>query len=153
MGERDADRRAEKPEDSRKAAGGTCGGTGRERQAPAVGKGETRAETKEFMEEVLRRENLKKALKRVRSNQGAPGVDGMTTEALVDYLRENWPRIREELTEGTYRPGPIRRVDIPKPGGNGVRSLGIPTVLDRFIQQAILQVLTPMVDPHFSESS
>jgi len=131
------------PEDSRKVAGGTFGGTGRERQAPAAGKGKTRPETKELMEGVLRQENLREALGRVRSNQGAPGVDGMSTEALVAYLRENWPRIREELAGGTYRPGPIRRVDIPKPDGKGVRSLGIPTVLDRFIQQAILQVLTP----------
>jgi RNA-directed DNA polymerase len=153
MGERDADRKAEMPEDSRKVAGGTCGGTGRERQAPAAGKEKARPETKELMEEVLRRENLREALKRVRSNQGVPGVDGMTTEALVPYLRENWPRIRKELAEGTYQPGPIRRVDIRKPDGKGMRSLGIPTVLDRFIQQAILQVLTPIVDPPFSESS
>jgi RNA-directed DNA polymerase len=120
IGERDADRKAEMPEDSRKVAGGTFGGTGRERQAPAAGKGKTRPETKELMEGVLRQENLREALGRVRSNQGAPGVDGMSTEALVAYLRENWPRIREELAGGTYRPGPIRRVDIPKPDGKGV---------------------------------
>jgi RNA-directed DNA polymerase len=153
MGEGGAERKAEMPEDSRKAAGGTCGDTGRERQASAAGKGQARPEAKELMEEVLRRENLREALKRVCSNQGAPGVDGMTTEALVPYLRENWPRIRKELAEGTYRPGLIRRVDIAKLDGEGMRSLGIPTVLDRFIQQAILQVLTPIADPHFSESS
>jgi RNA-directed DNA polymerase len=105
------------------------------------------------MEEVLRRENLFEALRRVRSNQGAPGVDGMTVEVLVPYLKENWPRIREELLQGTYKPAPVRRVEIPKPEGKGMRSLGIPTVLDRLIQQAILQVMTPLFDPHFSESS
>jgi RNA-directed DNA polymerase len=102
---------------------------------------------------VLRRENLLKALHRVRSNQGAPGVDGMTVEALVPYLKENWPRIRKELLDARYHPAPLRQVDIPKPDGKGRRSLGIPTVLDRFIQQAILQVLTPLFDPHFSKSS
>jgi group II intron reverse transcriptase/maturase len=105
------------------------------------------------MKEVLRRENLLEALKRVRLNQGAPGVDGMTVEDLAPYLRKNWPRIREELLGGAYIPAPVRRVDIPKPDGKGTRSLGIPTVLDRFIQQAILPVLTPLFDPHFSESS
>ena len=97
--------------------------------------------------------NLMEALKRVRSNRGAPGVDGMTVEALSPYLKEHWPRIREELLNETYAPQPIRRVEIPKPDGKGVRLLGIPTVLDRLIQQSILQVLTPVFDPHFSESS
>jgi RNA-directed DNA polymerase len=144
---------AEMPEDSRKAAGGTCGGTGRERQASAAGEEKTRPKATELMEEVLRRENLFEALRRVRSNQGAPGVDGMTVEVLVAYVKENWPRIREELLQGTYKPAPVRRVEIPKPEGKGMRSLGIPTVLDRLIQQAILQVMTPLFDPHFSESS
>jgi RNA-directed DNA polymerase len=93
------------------------------------------------------------ALKRVRSNRGAPGADGMTVEALSPYLKKNWTRIREELLGETYIPQPIRRVEIPKPDGKGVRTLGIPTVLDRLIQQAVLQVLTPVFDPHFSESS
>ncbi len=93
------------------------------------------------------------ALHRVRSNQGAPGVDGMTVEALVPYLKEHWPRIREQLREGRYHPAPLRQVDIPKREGKGKRSLGIPTVLDRLIQQAILQVWGPIFDPHFSESS
>ena len=102
---------------------------------------------------MLRRENLKQALARVRSNKGAPGVDGMSVDELAPYLKENWPRLREELLGGTYIPQPVRRVEIPKPDGKGIRPLGIPTVLDRFIQQAILQVLTPVFDPHFGESS
>jgi RNA-directed DNA polymerase len=105
-----------------------------------------------LLEEVLRRENLIKAYHKVRANKGAPGVDGVTVDDLKPYLKEHWPRIKEQLISGTYKPLPVRRVDIPKPGGKGVRSLGIPVVLDRFIQQAILQVLTPIFDPHFSES-
>jgi RNA-directed DNA polymerase len=104
-------------------------------------------------EEVLRRENLVKAYHKIRANKGAPGIDGMTVDDLKPYLKAHWPRIREQLLSGTYTPQPVKRVDIPKPGGKGVRSLGIPTVLDRFIQQAILQVLNPVFDPHFSESS
>jgi len=77
----------------------------------------------------------------------------MTVEELVLYLKENWPRIREELLRGAYLPAPVRRVEIPKPNGGGMRPLGIPTVLDRLIQQAILQVLSPIFDPHFSNSS
>ena len=102
------------------------------------------------MEEVLDRENLKKALSQVRRNKGAPGVDGMTVEALPAYLKVHWPAIRDQLASGTYRPQPVRRVEIPKPGG-GMRPLGIPTVLDRFIQQAVLQVLQGDWDPTFSE--
>ena len=105
-----------------------------------------------LMEEVVDAANLRQALKRVRSNKGSPGVDGMTTQELPAYLREAWPRLREELLAGTYRPQPVKRVEIPKPGG-GVRALGIPTVVDRFIQQAILQVLSPVYDPTFSPSS
>lgn len=106
-----------------------------------------------LVEEVLRRENLVKAYHRVRANKGTPGVDGVTVDDLKPCLKEHWSRIKEHLISGTYVPQPVRRVDIPKPGGKGVRSLGIPTALDRFIQQAILQVLTPLFDPHFSDSS
>jgi RNA-directed DNA polymerase len=102
---------------------------------------------------VLRRENLVKAHHKVRANKGAPGIDGMTVDDLKGHLKEYWPRIKEQLLAGTYIPQPVRRVDIPKPSGKGVRSLGIPVVLDRFIQQAILQVLTPIFDPRFSKSS
>jgi RNA-directed DNA polymerase len=153
MDEGDADRMVEKPEDSRKAAGGTCENMERERQASTAVKEKTSPEGSMLMEEVLRRENLMRALRRVRSNKGAPGIDGMTVEELVSYLKENWARIRKELLDGTYKPQPVRQVEIPKPNGKGVRPLGIPTVLDRLIQQAILQVLGPFFDPHFSNSS
>src|SRR3990170_6006389 len=153
MDERDAGRMAEKPKDSRRVAGGTRERKGWERQASAAGTGNTRPKAEGLLEEVLRRENLKQALARVRSNKGAPGVDGMTVDDLTPHLKENWPRIREELLGGTYMPQPVRQVAIPKPDGKGVRMLGIPTVLDRFVQQAVLQVLTPVFDPHFSESS
>ena len=106
-----------------------------------------------LMEEVCERENLKQALKRVKANKGAPGVDGMTVQALPAYLREHWPTIRASLLDGTYRPQPVRRVEIPKPDGAGVRKLGIPSALDRLVQQAVLQVLQRQWDPSFSDSS
>jgi RNA-directed DNA polymerase len=105
------------------------------------------------MEEVLRRGNLMTAHRRVVQNGGAPGVDGMTVEELLPYCREHWTRIREQLLSGTYTPQPVLRVEIDKPGGKGKRMLGIPTVLDRMIQQALLQVLQPIFDPTFSEAS
>jgi RNA-directed DNA polymerase len=106
----------------------------------------------QLMEEMCERENLVIAWKRVRANKGAPGVDGMPIEECLEYLREHWPTIREQLLKGTYRPQPVRRVEIPKPGG-GIRKLGIPTVVDRVIQQAVLQVLQRRWDPTFSEHS
>jgi RNA-directed DNA polymerase len=106
-----------------------------------------------LMEEVCERGNLQRALKRVKANKGAPGVDGMTVQALPAYLREHWPSIRASLLEGTYRPQPVRRVEIPKPDGGGVRKLGIPSALDRFVQQAVLQVLQRQWDPTFSDTS
>lgn len=105
-----------------------------------------------LLETILSRENLTLALKRVEENKGAPGIDGISTENLRGYLREHWESIRTRLLEGTYRPAPVRRVEIPKPDG-GIRLLGIPTVVDRFIQQAILQVLTPIFDRDFSKFS
>jgi len=105
-----------------------------------------------LMEKVVDRENLKRAIKRVERNKGAPGVDGMRTNELRRYLNKHWIELKAQLLSGTYRPKPVRRVEIPKPGG-GTRMLGIPTVLDRFIQQAIQQVLTQLYDPEFSESS
>jgi RNA-directed DNA polymerase len=104
------------------------------------------------MEAILSRENLMAAWRRVRANKGAPGIDAMTVEQLWPYLEAHWPRIREDLLAGRYQPAPVRGVSIPKPGG-GVRVLGIPTVLDRFIQQAMHQVLMPLFDPDFSTSS
>lgn len=106
----------------------------------------------ELLEKVLSRENLLVALERVERNKGSAGIDGVSTEQLRDYIREHWLTIKEQIMKGTYKPSPVRRVEIPKTDG-GVRLLGIPTVIDRFIQQAILQVLTPIFDPHFSESS
>lgn len=106
----------------------------------------------ELMEAILESRNLRRALQRVQSNAGAPGVDGVTVEHFPEQLRTHWPQVADTLRAGTYRPAPVRRVDIPKPGG-GTRMLGIPTVFDRFIQQAVLQVLTPVFDPHFSASS
>jgi len=106
----------------------------------------------QVMEEVCSRENMYEAYQRVKRNKGAPGVDGMKVSELLDHLRDRWTTIRTQLLDGSYRPQPVRRVDIPKPGG-GQRQLGIPTVMDRLIQQAILQVLQPIWDATFSESS
>jgi group II intron reverse transcriptase/maturase len=105
-----------------------------------------------LMERVVERENAKEALKRVRRNKGGPGVDGMRVEELEPYLHEHWQTIREQLLAGTYRPNAVKRQLIPKSGG-GMRELGIPTVLDRFVQQLMLQVLQPIFDPTFSEHS
>ena len=101
---------------------------------------------------ALRSANLERAWKRVRSNKGSPGVDGMTIDAAKGYLREHWPNIRVQLLEGTYQPQPVKRVEIPKPDG-GIRKLGVPCVVDRLIQQAMLQVLQERWDPTFSEHS
>ncbi|WP_071461463.1 group II intron reverse transcriptase/maturase [Bacillus massilinigeriensis] len=106
-----------------------------------------------LMERILSRENLLNAIKRVEKNKGKHGVDGMPVTALRAHIVDNWSELRKSLAEGTYVPSPVRRVEIPKPDGKGKRKLGIPTVTDRFIQQAITQVLTRMYDPGFSESS
>jgi group II intron reverse transcriptase/maturase len=121
-------------------------------EAPTATIGHERSGTDHLMEEVIEASNAKKALKRVVQNKGSPGIDGMRVEELAPYLAANWTRIRSELVAGTYQPQPVRRQEIPKSGG-GVRELGIPTALDRFIQQAILQVLQPRFDPTFSEHS
>jgi RNA-directed DNA polymerase len=114
---------------------------------------ESPASTNRLMEEVCERENLREALRRVKANKGSPGVDGMTIDEITEYLKQHWPAIREQLLSGTYEPKPVRRVEIPKPDGVGVRKLGIPTVLDRFIQQAVMQVLQKRWDPTFSQHS
>jgi RNA-directed DNA polymerase len=128
--------------------------SGQQRAEPLAAKPapESPAETEHLMEEVCDRENLQSAWKRVRRNQGSPGVDGMTIDDAKDYLREHWPSIRSRLLDGTYQPQPVKRVEIPKPDG-GVRKLGVPCVVDRLIQQALLQVLQERWDPTFSEHS
>jgi len=105
-----------------------------------------------LLERILSRENMLKAWKRVKANKGAAGVDGMSIEAFPEFVRLNWDQIRESLLAGSYQPSPVRRVEIPKATG-GTRPLGIPTVLDRLIQQAIYQILMPMFDPDFSDYS
>src|SRR5580704_9164586 len=114
---------------------------------------ENPASTNQLMEEVCERENLKRALQRVKANKGSPGIDGMTVEELSGYLQQHWPAIREQLLSGAYAPQPVRRVEIAKPDGGGMRKLGIPTTLDRFVQQAVLQVLQRQWDPTFSGHS
>src|SRR5438874_630781 len=104
------------------------------------------------MEAIAERDNLRRALAHVKRNKRAAGIDGMSLDALAPHLKEHWPAIRAQLLEGTYKPQPVRRVEMPKASG-GTRSLGIPTVLDRFIQQAVLQVLRAEWDPTFSEHS
>ncbi len=113
---------------------------------------ESPAVSEPFMEAIVERDNLRKALAQVRRNKGAPGIDGMTVDDLPLYLKDHWPSIRNQLLDGTYKPQPVLWVEIPKAGG-GTRALGIPTVLDRFIQQAVLQVLQAAWDPTFSEAS
>lgn len=105
------------------------------------------------IEDVVNETNIQEAIKAVKSNKGAPGVDGITTDQIIMVMQGQWPQIREEILTGKYQPKPVRRVEIPKPDGNGVRQLGIPTVVDRVIQQAIHQVLIPVFDPHFSLQS
>jgi len=113
---------------------------------------ESPTDTEHLMEEVCEKENLQRALNQVKANKGSPGADGMSVERLPGYLRKHWPELREQLLNGTYQPQPVKRVAIPKPSG-GIRNLGIPTVLDRFIQQAVLAVLQRCWDPTFSNAS
>lgn len=106
-----------------------------------------------LMQAVVEQENMRLAFKRVIANKGAPGIDGMTVDDLKPWLIENWLRVKEELLNGRYKPQPVRKVEIPKSGGKGMRQLGIPTVVDRMIQHALHQVLNPLFDPYFSEHS
>jgi RNA-directed DNA polymerase len=119
----------------------------------AVHEPESPASTIRLMEEVCERENLLEALRRVKANKGSAGIDGMTVGQLGGYLKEHWLAIREQLLNGTYEPQPVRRVEIEKPDGGGMRKLGIPTTLDRFLQQAVMQVLQRQWDPTFSDHS
>ena len=106
----------------------------------------------QLLEEILSRENMMLAYRKVKANKGASGIDGITISEIDDYLKENWVDIRDKIRKRKYKPKPVRRVEIPKPNG-GVRNLGVPTVVDRIIEQAIVQKLTPIVEPHFSEYS
>jgi RNA-directed DNA polymerase len=134
--------RSEAPRDS---AGGT-------EALLAERKAESMVSSEQLMEEVCERKNCEQALARVKSNKGSAGIDGMTVEELPAYLKKHWPTLREQLLSGTYKPQAVKRVEIPKPDG-GIRQLGIPTVLDRFIQQAVMQVLQRRWDPTFSDHS
>ena len=119
---------------------------------PDIGSAKLKAGTGGVLEKALTRENLQAAWKRVKANKGAAGVDGLDIEHTAQAIRTQWPQIRQELLAGTYRPSPVRRVMIPKPDGSQ-RELGIPTVLDRLIQQALLEVLQPLIHPTFREHS
>jgi group II intron reverse transcriptase/maturase len=152
MNKRVTGKREERPKQSKSEADGICLSSESEKQPFTADKGNVEPKYASLMQEVLRRKNLRKALKKVRKNKGSEGVDGMTVEQLPDYLKKHWPTIKQQLLSGTYAPKPVRVVTIPKPSG-GQRLLGIPTVLDRQIQQAISQVLHPIFDPGFSPSS
>ena len=138
-------------------------GRGSERNSPrllasgasnlTVNRGEDPSEEADLMSAIVDRDNMWRALRAVERNRGGAGVDGMSWEQLRPWLKDHWPEIKEQLLAGTYRPEAVRKVQIPKPGGEGQRTLGIPTVLDRLIQQAVAQVLVPVFDPTFSESS
>ena len=138
-------------EDYRRVTGRTRESKDRERQRSVATGGNNSSKVSEVMQEVVRRENLKQAVKRACANEGAAGVDRMHVEALTPYLKVHGSAILEELLNGRYVPQAGLRVEVPKQDGKGRRALGIPTVLDRFIQQAMVQVLTPIFDPHFSE--
>jgi RNA-directed DNA polymerase len=115
-------------------------------------KEEKETSVSQLMEEILSRENMTLAYKKVKAKKGANGVDGISVDEIHDYLKENWPSIKERIQKRKYKPQPVLRVEIPKPDG-GVRKLGIPTVVDRIIEQAIVQVITPVVEPYFSDYS
>jgi RNA-directed DNA polymerase len=150
--EGDAESAVEAPRRDVGTGGGTARVDAREGQArPAPPNLDERPPT--LIEEVVRRDNMLAAYERVRSNGGAPGIDGMTVDDLGPHLREHWAQIRQEVLDGRYVPNAVRKVEIPKPDGKGVRTLGIPTVIDRLIQQAVLQVLQPRIDPTFSDGS
>ena len=150
---RDADSHAE-------MCGISSGSSGRNPQGPVVCASNLTAKRdnssrkiQDLMGAVVERENMFKALRQVKANKGSAGVDGVSVEALEANLRQHWPRIKEELLDGRYQPQAVLKVEIPKPGGKGMRQLGIPTVVDRLIQQALNQVMQPIFDPDFSESS
>ncbi len=152
MNRGDAEGRVEIPGAAKPGSGRKSRRGGEGASRVTVRRGHSHPETLQLMEAVVERENMKMAWLRVKGNKGAAGVDGMSVDALLPHLREHWPNIKEDLLVGRYEPSPVRKVEIPKPGG-GMRQLGIPTVLDRLIQQALHQVLQPIFDPGFSASS
>ena len=152
MSESDAGKKAETPERVPRVGGGTAEGTDVAHQADAACDDKVENTILVTMEQALCRENMLRAHQRVVSNKGAPGVDGTTVDELMPMLRECWDAIRKELLNGTYKPSPVLKVEIPKPGG-GVRTLGVPTVLDRLIQQALYQALQSWYDVTFSDHS
>jgi RNA-directed DNA polymerase len=153
MPERDAEKKAAMPEHARRVGSGTAESKGGAHQAGTACEEHVGDQRSLTMEEVVCRENMLAAYQRVVGNKGAPGVDGITVNELASMLRTRWQAIRDALLGDAYRPAPVLKVEIPKPGGKGVRMLGIPTVLDRLIQQALLQVMQPCFDPTFSDNS
>ena len=144
----------QKSESSERTRGrsGEAAASGRRDEARPARHGQTDSGAGDLLGQALARENMAAAWKRVKANKGGAGVDGRTVSDTGEWLKSAWPDIRTRLLDGSYRPAPVRRAGIPKPGG-GVRELGIPTVVDRLIQQALLQVLQPLIDPTFSEHS
>ena len=150
--EREAEGRTEKPAAMPEGTGRNPEGTGCGTSDIASTMGTFNHERRDLMEAVVERENMERALRRVMSNKGVPGVDGLRVEDLRGYCIRHWPAVKGALLTGVYEPQPVLGVEIPKPGG-GVRQLGIPTALDRLIQQAVHQVLSPLFEPGFSDSS
>jgi len=148
----EADTKAEKLEAGPEGKGRNPREQGSGASNVTAGADEVYRQASMLMEQVVERENMARAYRRVVSNRGAAGIDKMPVEDLLAHVEAHWARIKEELLEDRYRPQPVRVVEIEKPTG-GVRTLGIPTVTDRLIQQALHQVLTPIFDPNFSESS
>jgi RNA-directed DNA polymerase len=153
MTDRDADSRVEIPDSHPEGSQRNWREEGLGASRVTATRADSGPEAEQLLEAVVERKNMWTALKQVERNKGAAGVDKMTVEQLRAYLREHWLRIKEELLAGDYQPQPVRKVEIPKAGGQGMRMLGIPTVLDRLIQQALHQVLSPLFEPSFSESS
>ena len=153
MTKRDAERMGENPGASPESSGRNPRGHGLGASNLTARREQPDLEQCRMMEAVVERGNMLAALARVERNKGSAGIDDMPAEALRPYLREQWPRIKEELLNGRYLPKPVRRVEIPKPDGKGMRKLGIPTVIDRLIQQAVNQVMQGVFDKGFSKSS
>src|ERR1043166_7915506 len=153
MNSRDADSRAETLDSHPEGSQRNWREEGLGASSDTVTREDSGPEVEQLLEAMVERKNMWLALKQVERNSGAAGVDNMTVGQLRTYLREHWPRIKEELLAGSYQPQPVLKVKIPKPGGKGMRTLGIPRVVDRLIQQALHQVLSPIFEPDFSESS